>query len=97
MKAVSVFVPAMVATLKMRTILTGRLIQNSLRVENNMKDVFAGNIYRNKKHGALYKCVALIVDATNERDGDQLVIYHPVDNEKEVFGRELEEFMEKFE
>ena len=62
-----------------------------------MKQVFAGNTYRNKKHKALYKCVAVIIDTTNERSGKRIVIYHPTNNDQEVFGRELEEFMQKFE
>ena len=35
-------------------------------------------LFRNKKTGNLYVIEAIAIDATNERDGNQVVVYHHV-------------------
>jgi hypothetical protein len=54
-------------------------------------------LFRNKKTGNLYVIEAIAIDATNERDGNQVVVYHPVGNRNDVFVRDEAEFKEKFE
>lgn len=58
------------------------------------------NVYRNKKSGNNYIVSAVAYDATNERDGNIVVIYFlkgSLVNIRSVFVRDLEEFNEKFE
>ena len=54
-------------------------------------------LFRNKKTGNLYVIEAIAIDATNERDSNQVVVYHSVGNRNDVFVRDESEFKLKFE
>ena len=54
-------------------------------------------IYRNKKNGKRYKRIAIGVDTTNCRDGINVIVYCPYENEHLIYVREQGEFDEKFE
>jgi len=54
-------------------------------------------LYRNKKTKKIYRWLANGIDTTNDRDGLEVVVYCPNDNEHTVFVREAKEFDEKFE
>lgn len=52
-------------------------------------------IYKNKKKGTLYVVVGIATDATNARDGNEVVIYKSCDGH--LYVRDKEEFLIKFE
>lgn len=60
-------------------------------------NVIAGQVYSNIKHRELYKVIALSTDCTNERDGNEVVVYSPVNDPNKVFVRDMAEFKHKFE
>ena len=49
--------------------------------------------WKNNKTGKVYEYVDEIIDATNDREGQHLIIYS--DNEYK-YGRESKEFLKKF-
>ena len=60
-------------------------------------NVIVGQIYSNIKHKKLYKVMAISTDCTNIRDGNEMVVYSPVDSPDKTFVRDIEEFKHKFE
>ena len=54
-------------------------------------------IYRNKKTKGLYVVLFDAIDATNARDGTQVMVYRPIDDPFEIYVRGTVEFNEKFE
>lgn len=60
-------------------------------------NVIVGQVYRNIKHNTLYKVTSIATDCTNERDGNELVVYSPVDDTAKSFVRDIQEFKHKFE
>ena len=50
--------------------------------------------YKHKKTGNIYEIVDIVIDATNSRVGQKMVLYK---NNKKLYIREVEEFNEKFE
>jgi hypothetical protein len=61
----------------------------SLRVKTEI-------FYLNKKNGKLYKILHCATDTTNSRDGIEVVVYCPADNEGVIYVREANEFYQKF-
>lgn len=59
-----------------------------------MDQIKEGLFYRNKKTGDIYWVLKVATDATNGKDGRQVVAYERGD---QWFVREIEEFMQKFE
>lgn len=59
------------------------------------------NLYRHLKSGRIYEAISLnAINATNEQDGQIMVIYIGEKKDgsgKGVFVREINQFMEKFE
>lgn len=49
------------------------------------------------KTGNIYRILGIGTDCTNSRDGVKTVIYISVSNPLQIFVREFEEFMKKFE
>lgn len=54
-------------------------------------------LFKHKKTGNIYVYLCVGIDATNDRNGLPVVIYHPQDKENTVYVREEKEFFEKFE
>lgn len=54
-------------------------------------------LFKHKKTGKLYRHMAFATDATNSRDGLNVVVYCEEDNPQSVFVRETSEFFDKFE
>ena len=52
--------------------------------------------YRNIKNGNVYIIKDYAIDCTNERDGTEVVIYYPENNEDFLCVREKKEFLFKF-
>lgn len=52
--------------------------------------------YRNKKTGGVYRLVAVnVTNTTNENDGQKMFLYQ--NDKSELFVRDENEFLEKFE
>lgn len=49
-----------------------------------------------KKTGNLYVVDGIVLNATNDRDGQLMAMYHSIDNTNMIFVRELKEFLTKF-
>lgn len=60
-------------------------------------NVVVGQVYTNIKHKKLYKVTAIAADCTNIRDGNEMVVYSPVDSPDKTFVRDIQEFKHKFE
>jgi hypothetical protein len=73
--------------------------ENSEKLESLMKEMLFG-IYKNKKSGNKYIVNSVVLDATNDREGNIVVVYIPEGNILEVkmiYCRDYFEFCEKFE
>lgn len=58
----------------------------------------SGEIYKNKKNGNLYQVDGLGINCTNAQDGQEMVLYHPMETGAPYgFCREISEFKEKFD
>ena len=53
-------------------------------------------LFVHKKTEKLYRLIAFGTDATNVRDGVQVVVYCPVNDKNRIFVREQFEFYKKF-
>jgi len=53
-------------------------------------------VYSHTKTGNEYFVKGTVIDKTNERDGEILVLYHPNGDEEKLCVRELNEFFAKF-
>lgn len=55
--------------------------------------------YRHKKSGRLYTAAALVINCTNDQDGQKMVLYQAAHQTltPKLFAREITEFLEKFE
>lgn len=60
-------------------------------------NVIVGHVYRNIKHNTLYKVTGIATDCTNQRDGNEIVQYSPIDDPNDLLVRDLVEFKHKFE
>lgn len=60
-------------------------------------NVIVGHVYRNIKHNTLYKVTGIAIDCTNQRDGNEMVVYSPVNEPEKTFVRDIIEFKHKFE
>jgi len=67
--------------------------------KNNTEDWkrFMEGRYKNRKNQKIYMCLAKGIDCTNVRDGIEVVIYHLIDDNRNIYVRELQEFINKFE
>ena len=54
-------------------------------------------LFRHKKTGNIYRKLANGIDCTNSRDGTEIVVYCPDDNEHTIYVREIAEFHAGFE
>lgn len=54
-------------------------------------------LFRHKKTGNIYRKLANGIDCTNSRDGTEVVVYCPDDNEHTIYVREIVEFHAGFE
>lgn len=56
----------------------------------------SSNIYRNNKNQRLYEVLHIATDATNSRDGNEVVVYRAKYGRGRVFCRDKSEFDTKF-
>lgn len=65
-----------------------------------METLMKGKYFTNKKHGNTYCVLGLVVNTTNDRDGQDMVLYAAIKDGKlvkdPIFCREYVEFKEKF-
>ena len=59
--------------------------------------VYVPGLYRNKKNGNIYETKGIVENATNGHEGLKVVLYSPYGDADPRYGRDLEEFIQKFE
>jgi hypothetical protein len=55
------------------------------------------DLWRHKKTGRIYWRMVSCLDCTNSRDGTQVIVYCPDDEQTTIYVREWTEFEDRFE
>ena len=53
-------------------------------------------VYKNLKNGKLYEILYMALNTTNSGDGQEMVVYKPIDKNDLIFVRDAREFFTKF-
>lgn len=91
---------AMTNFLKLANLTGGwTLLTRSMEESNMMNETEARNLWVNKKNGKTYELMQEITNATNDQDGQVMILYRPHHPNADVpwYAREINEFFEKFE